>query len=160
MRGRGEARRCGRHAHLQHLRGFGGPKAEHVAEDQHRALARWELLEPRDEGEADPLSCRITGIGLLGTLEHSPEELVRIRLEPDRLDLARRGGGGGSSSGEGGSGILRPRARSAFREWFGAIVQSHVRIDARPSKPSSPRHAARSVSWTMSCASWSEPTIR
>src|SRR5437763_1037042 len=40
-------------ARLEELRDFGGLPAQHLAEDQHRALAGREVLERGDEGEPD-----------------------------------------------------------------------------------------------------------
>jgi hypothetical protein len=54
----------------------------------------------------------------------------------------------------------RCRRSRAFREALVAIRYSQVRNSDRPWKPARARQARRKVSWTMSSASWTEPSIR
>jgi len=42
--------------------GFAGREAEHVAQYQHGALSRGQVLECRDEGELNALALLITGL--------------------------------------------------------------------------------------------------
>ena len=66
-----------------------------------------------------------------------------------------------SAAGVKASGSMRAgRRSSSFRLALVAIVYSHERSELRPSKRGSPRHARRSVSWTASSASCTDPSIR
>ena len=75
-----------------------GREAEHVAQDQHRALARGQVLERRDERELDALALLVARLGA-GAAVRDPRHPVGQRLEPDRLrqrlaERAVRVGGG------------------------------------------------------------------
>ena len=62
-----------------------GREAEHVAEDQHCALAWRQVLERCDERELDALALFVAGRGRSeAALE--PQRFVGGRLDPDRLD--------------------------------------------------------------------------
>ena len=58
---------------LEHLGGLPGAEAEHVAQEQHRALVGRQELERGDVGELDALALLVA------------QELVGIGLDPDRL---------------------------------------------------------------------------
>ena len=78
-----------------------GREAEHLAQDQHGALGRRQVLEGDDEGQLDALALLVAGVRG-GEPVLDAELLVRVGLDPDRLDqrLARAARGD------------RPRARS------------------------------------------------
>ena len=59
-------------------------KPEHIAEDEHGALARGQVLERRDEGETDALALLVARLRTGEPVE--AEHLVGIGLHPDRLD--------------------------------------------------------------------------
>ena len=59
---------------FEHRGGFAGREAEHVAEYQHGALSRGQVLECRDEGELDALA--LLAWSLLDTYE--PQILIRV----------------------------------------------------------------------------------
>ena len=97
-----------------------GREAEHLAQDQHRALVRRQVLERRDERQLDALALLVgrTGRG----------EPVREARRPDRARPrpTRRSGSPGESCGRGGRAeVDRQRALRPPRE----LVQARVRRD-------------------------------
>ena len=68
-----------------------GGEAEHLAQDQDRALARRQVLHRGDEGELDRLALLVGGVGR-GVAVLDLERLVGVGLDPDLLGdrLARR----------------------------------------------------------------------
>jgi len=68
--------------------------------------------------------------------------------------------GGRAAGGAAESARRRRVACRALRQRLVAMVNSHVRTDARAAKPAMPCQAARNVSWTWSSASSAEPRIR
>ena len=68
---------------LEHLGGLPGREAEHVAEDQHGALPRGQVLERGDEGELD--CSRAARSARPGRPRPRVRARVRVGLEPDRL---------------------------------------------------------------------------
>jgi hypothetical protein len=138
----------------EHLGDLACAEGEHVAQDEHGALARRQSLQPGNEREPDRLPRLVASLGLLQAIGHAFEQDVREGLEPDRLaEASRRRRRGGPAGGACGAGGRRPRARSAFSERFVAIRYSQVRSEERPSKRSCACQAASSVSFTMSSAS-------
>ena len=68
---------------LQQLRHLPGREAEHLAQNQDRPLRRRQMLERSDEGKLEGLALLVASVGRRVT---SVELLVRIRLDPNRLD--------------------------------------------------------------------------
>jgi hypothetical protein len=150
-----------RHRRVQRLGDLLGREAEDLAQDEHRALGRRQVLERDDERELDALALLVARVGA-GQAVGQPERLVRVRLDPHGLDqrLAR----------------ADPRVRrravvdrqhpawagagSASRQVFVAIVYSQERSELRPSKRGSARHARSDASCRASSASCTEPSIR
>ncbi len=62
-----------------------GREAEHLAQDQHRALGGRQVLERGDERELDALAPLVAGLGR-GEAVLDAQDLVRVGLDPDRLD--------------------------------------------------------------------------
>ena len=60
-------------------------EAEHVAEDEHGALARRQVLERRDEGELDALALLVARLRT-GEPVLEAQPLIGIGLHPDRFD--------------------------------------------------------------------------
>ena len=129
-------------------------EAEHLAQDQHGALARRQVLERGDERQLDALALLVARLGRRLAVADAVA-LVRVRLQPD-----------GSTSG-----VARPVARAGRRapRSIGSTrlrpprdrVQARVGRDpvqpraerrARPN-PASPRHARSSASCSASSAS-------
>ena len=79
---------------LERLPHLLGGEAEHLAQDQDRALARRQLLHRGDEGELDRLALLVAGVRR-GVAVLDLQRLVRVGLEPDLLGdrLAGRGVG-------------------------------------------------------------------
>src|SRR5215204_5411440 len=71
--------------HLQRPGRLARREPEHVAEDEHGALARRQVLERRDKGELDALALLVTRLRT-GESVLEAEPLVGIGLEPDRFD--------------------------------------------------------------------------
>ncbi len=65
-------------------------EAEHVAQDEDRALASGQELERRDEGELDALALLVARLGP-GQRLREAQALVGVGLDPHRLDQRRRG---------------------------------------------------------------------
>ena len=88
-----------------------GGEAEHLAEDQRRALAWRQVLERGDEGELDALALLVARLGRRVAVLHA-ELLVRVGLDPDGLDdgLARSRVGISGGCVVGGQHALGPRA--------------------------------------------------
>ena len=77
-------------AGLEHLGDLGGAEAEHVAQHEHRALLRREMLEADDERQRDRLLGLVARLRS-GSLVRDPlEQDVGVGLEPDRLAPAGR----------------------------------------------------------------------
>ena len=72
-------------AGVERVRRLLGGEAEHLAQDQHRALVGGQQLEGGDEGELDGLALLVAGVGR-GVAVLDAEGLVGVRLDPDRLD--------------------------------------------------------------------------
>jgi hypothetical protein len=75
---------------LERAGDLAGREAEDVAEDQHGALAPRQVLERRDEGELDALALLVAGLGP-GEPVLQAERVVRIRIDPERLEQGLRG---------------------------------------------------------------------
>ena len=101
-------------AGVERVRGLLCREAQHLAQDQHRALVRRQQLQGGDEGELHGLALLVAGVrGGVAVLD--AEGLVREGLDPDRLhqrlaDAAVRVG-------------RRARSRSAGSAW--AAGRSH-----------------------------------
>src|SRR5215207_1576499 len=130
-------------------------EADHVAEDQNRALSRREMLQCSDEGELQGLSLFIAGLGRR-VARLQPDLLVGIGLVPDRFGewgariIAGLGGGPRSI----GSDRLGRRA-SAYRQTLVALLYSQGLSTRRPPKRGNARHALSSVSCSASSESCS-----
>ena len=122
-------------AGVEELGDLGGVPADDVAQEQHRALARRQVLERGDEREADGLA----GLGQLGGVavgrEHAavghgqhPLRLGQHRRRP----ACRRATGPLRSIGR----ARRLRPFSMSRHTLVAMRYSHDRSCERPSKPS------------------------
>ena len=74
---------------LERLRDLPGREAEHLAKDQHRALVGRQVLKRGDERELHGLALLVAGLGR-GVAVLEAERLVRVRLDPDRLDQRAR----------------------------------------------------------------------
>jgi hypothetical protein len=79
----------GRHARLEHVGRLLRRAAEHVAQDQHRALERDQPLDRDEVSQLDRLLGDDGGLGVVLLAGQRVEQPVRVRLEPQRL--ARRG---------------------------------------------------------------------
>ena len=75
---------------VERLRDLGGREAEHVAQDQRRALARGQVLERRDERQLDALALLVPSLRPDPPVR-DPRHPVGQRLEPDRLGQRRAG---------------------------------------------------------------------
>ena len=75
---------------LEHLGDLTGAVAEDVAQHQHRALLRRQMLEAGDEGQRDPLARLVARLRAGSLVGDSFEEEVGVRLEPERLVPAGR----------------------------------------------------------------------
>jgi hypothetical protein len=120
-----------------------GAEAEHVAQHEHRALRRREMLKADDERERDRLFGLVASLGSGRLVRNALEQNVRERLKPDRVAVAGRSG---ISVIRGKSSRRRRLARRASSERLVAIRYGQALTDARPSNCSRPRHAASSVS--------------
>ena len=67
---------------LERVGDLGAGEAEHVAQDQHRALTRRQVLERRHERQLHALALLVTS---LGPGEAVREGAVGVGLDPDRL---------------------------------------------------------------------------
>ena len=141
---------------VEYLGDLLGAEAEHVAQHEHRALLRREVLKADDERQRDRLFGLVARLRSGSVVRDALDQDVGVGLEPDRL--ARRVGSGISVIR--GSSGRRRLARRASSDRLVAIRYSQARTDARSSNRSRPRHAASSVSWSRSSASCTEPTIR
>ena len=150
-----------RRRRLERVGDLAAREAEHVAQDQHGALARRQVLERGDERELDALALLVASLGR-GEAVLEAEPLVRVRLDPDRLDeRLGRGRRAGRPPG---------RSRSAARAWAAARSPSGRRWSrscrATSAASCGPRTGAArarrrsSASWSASSASWTEPSIR
>ena len=74
-----------RRGHLERRGRLARRVAEHVAEDEHGALARRQVLERRDEGELDALALLVARLRA-GEPVLDAQRLIRIGLHPDRFD--------------------------------------------------------------------------
>ena len=103
------------HRGLERLADLLGGEAEHLAQDQHRPLARRQVLHRGDEGELDRLALLVAGVGG-GVAVLDLERLVGVGLEPDLLGRpARPAAGSGRPAGPystGSSRFLRRAIRS------------------------------------------------
>ena len=77
-------------AGLEHLGDLGGAEAEHVAQHEHRALLRREVLEADDERQRDRLLGLVARLRSGRVVGDALEQHVGVGLEPDRLAAARR----------------------------------------------------------------------
>ena len=112
---------------LERLGDLARREAEHVAEDEHGALTRRQVLERRDEGELDALAL------LVPRLRAGEPFLEAERSHPDRA-APRRSRPGARPGRRGGR--RRGRSRSGAPAWAGAR--------ARGGRRSSRSHGARS----------------
>ena len=64
---------------------LGRREAEHVAQHEHAALARRQVLEGRDERQSDRLGRFVAGLGPERDVADAVEQHVRVRLQPYRL---------------------------------------------------------------------------
>jgi hypothetical protein len=71
-----------RRARLEHVRGLPGRAAEHVAQDQHRALERRETLDRDEVRELDGLPLDGGGRRVVALAGQLLEQLVGIGLQP------------------------------------------------------------------------------
>ena len=80
-------------ARLERVGGLLGGELEHVAQDQHRALAGGQDLDQREEAELDRLARDDDRVGLVGARGDLVEQPVGIGLQPrdlgERADLLR-----------------------------------------------------------------------
>ena len=127
----------GRDARLEELRDLRGLPAQHLAEDEHRALARRELLKRSDEREANGLA-RADDLGRIAR----PERRARPASARSRAGRACAGSrrsarppGRGPSAARGASGSRACRSRRSSR--CGRATS------AAPSDPRSGRTRAR-----------------
>src|SRR4029453_18917809 len=74
-----------RNRRVERFRRLPSREAEHVAQDQHGALAAREVLERRDERELDRLALLVASVGR-GIPAGEADALVRIGVDPDRPD--------------------------------------------------------------------------
>jgi hypothetical protein len=74
----------------QHRRDLDRSKAHHVAQHEHRALARRQVLQRRHERQAHGLAGLVARLGSGRPIGHAVQERVRVRLQPHRLDAATR----------------------------------------------------------------------
>ena len=119
---------------VEQVGGLGAGPAEHVAQDQHRALAAGQPLDRGEERELHALARRVARGGVGDRVPRRRRRASGIRLDDGS---ARRG-----------------RRSSSSRQALVAIRYSQVWTEARRSKRSSDRQARSSVSWTTSSASW------
>ena len=143
--------------HLERLRRLRSGPAEHFHQQQHRALARWQMLHRRHEREANALAQyrQFVRVGVGGQRPRIGHGLqpVRARQGLERIvDRFER------------TVFNRPRAfdrdDSASRQTLVAMRYSHVRSDERSSNRSACCQARTIVSCTASSASKAEPSMR
>jgi hypothetical protein len=125
-------------AHLEHARDLRRAEAEHVAQDEHRALSRRQVVQGGRERQADRLLELVARLGPGRRVGDRVEQRVRVRLQPQRFATA----GGFRRRGDR-LHRARPTALVAQR------VQAAVRRDAvephaqRGSPVEEPEHAPR-----------------
>ena len=138
-------------ARLEQLRDLGGLPAEHLAQDQHRALAGRKMLQRGHEREPDRLGTRLG--------RSRPRRVVRQRLDPrdlgqrvqvgrDRLAARARDpsvepAAPARSAGRGRRWSRCGRARSAARSGPRSDRCSSTRAGAFPERHPRPRRASR-----------------
>ena len=83
---------------LERLRHLARGEAEHLAQDQHRALVRRQVLKRGDEGELDALALLVARLGR-GVAVLERRALVGVGLDPGRLDQRPPGPSCGSAAG-------------------------------------------------------------
>ena len=140
---------------LEHLGDLGGAQPEHVAQHEHRALARGQVLEAGDERERDRLAQLVARLRAGRGVGDALQQRVRVGLEPQRLAaagrlgrrhrpfVARCAGAARRRAGSSGSGSWRScRARRAARR---APRSGRGRARRRAASPAGrPRRPARS----------------
>ena len=72
------------------MRDLGGVEAEHVTQDEHRALLWRQPLQPRRERERDRLALLVARVGPGCDVGDAVEQHVGVGLEPDGLGPAAR----------------------------------------------------------------------
>ena len=145
-------------ARLEHLGDLRGAVAQHVAQHEHRALLRREMLEADDEGERDRLLGLVARLRSGGLVRDPLEQHVGVGLEPDRLAPACRlgqrrsaagpPGGAGSRAAHRGSGWWRSgTARRAPtrvpRTARGRAMRRAASPGAGPRRPAPSRRSGR-----------------
>ena len=135
---------------VERLGDLGGRPAEHVAQDQHGALAGRQVLQGGDEREPDRVA--------LG--DHRPRRPGPARATGSRgRPRGRRRRGESEVPRPVGSGRRAgPRGWSGRRWWRSGRARCGPR--SGPRSRSYAFHARRKVSCTRSSASWTEPVIR
>ncbi len=142
---------------LERRRHLGAGQAEHVAQDQHRALAHRQLLERGDERELDALALLVAGLGRREPILEA-HLAVGVRIDPHRLDerpagtVVRVAGGRRSRSGAlASAGARSPSGRRSSRSCRAMSAASSdprtgaVRARRAAAPPGArPRHRARS----------------
>jgi hypothetical protein len=76
-------------AGLEHVRDLGRSENEYVAQDQDRALSRWQVLEGGDKRQADRLLELIARLRPGRGIGDRVEEGVRVGVQPNRLAAPR-----------------------------------------------------------------------
>ena len=136
-----------------------GRVAEHLAQDQRRALVGRQVLERGDERQLDALALLVAGLRRRRPPSGRAARRDRARSRATRRAARRAGCGLGGRAVVDRQHALAALARSG-QAGVGGDRYSHVAASCGPRSAPSPRHARSSVSWSASSASWTEPSIR
>ena len=141
---------------LEELRDLGRLPAQHLAEDENRALPRRQMLERRDESEANRLP-RLDHVAGSPSGTTRPSGIGSIHVTRAASRGSRRPARGTARDPWAARAASAPRACRNTRSW--RCRYSQERSAERPSNFSYARHARMNVSCTASSAS-SDPSMR
>ena len=129
-------------AGLEHLGDLRGAEAEHVAQHEHRALLRREVLQADDERQRDRLLGLVARLRSGSLVRDALEQDVGVGLEPDRL--ARSGSARASRSSAAGppGGAGSPAGRPASGWWRSGTARRGPTRAPRTARGRATRRAA------------------
>ena len=120
-------------------------EAQHVAQDQHRALARRQVLQRGDERELDRLALLVAGLGPGAAVRDLERSSGTARPRPTRPAARRARRADRRPARSPAAAPASGRRSISRRQVLVAIRYSHERSELRPSKRGEARQARSSV---------------